>query len=114
MGTQTAGQASWTARALFSEGNPDNGDDHAEITGRWDTWFDDHQREAEEVGARAAIDWQRAEDASPAAEDFDRAAEILWLHDACTAIRDVLLRGDDHLAARRGALQIIDSIGLGS
>lgn len=82
METPTPGQASWTARALFSEGNPDNADDHAEITGRWATWFDDHQREAEEVGAKAAIDWWFAEDASPTTGDYDHAAEIMRLREA--------------------------------
>ena len=30
-----------------------------------------------EAGAKAAIDWQRAEDVNPTAEDYDRAAEEL-------------------------------------
>jgi hypothetical protein len=34
--------------------------------------------------------------------------------DALTALRDVLLRDSDHLAARRAALAIVDSLGLPS
>jgi hypothetical protein len=111
----TAGQASWTARALDLEGNPDNPDDYAEITSRWDGWLDDEQRAAEEAGAKGAIDWQRAEDATPAAEDFDHAADIMRLRGTVLELLgefgstgrgwNVARISDEHLARLRRRLE---------
>ncbi len=82
MTTTTPGQASWTARVLLLEGSPDNPDDYAEITSRWDRWLDDDQRAAEEVGARAAIDTAESHSAIYLNEISRLAAALRAIRDA--------------------------------
>jgi hypothetical protein len=52
--------------------------------------------------------------AGQAPELADPAFTASLYLDALTTLRDVLLRDGDHLAARRHALQVIDSLGLPS
>lgn len=72
MTAETAGQAAWIARRTVLHGPDDGGD----LLLTW-PYLKPEQRAAEETGAQAAIDWQRAEDATPTAEDFDHAADVI-------------------------------------
>jgi hypothetical protein len=75
---QTAGQAAFeVAQARYSPQN----------RLKWEKVKPSH-REQYEAEAKAAIDWQRAEDANPTAEDYDHAAEILKLRNAITELLD--------------------------
>lgn len=96
MGTPTPGQAAREARQ------------HAILDGADEKTAMDH-------AARAAIDWQRAEDASPTAGDYDHAAEILGLRDMVTellSLFDFNSKGwnvaritDEHIARLRARLE---------
>ena len=83
----TPGRASWTTRALILEGSPDDPDDYAEITSRWERWLDDGQRDAEEAGARSAIETAESHSAIYLNE-IDRLATAL------RAIRDAHAPGE--------------------
>jgi hypothetical protein len=83
----TPGRASWTTRALILEGSPDDPDDYAEITSRWERWLDDDQREAEEAGAGSAIETAESHSAIYLNE-IDRLATAL------RAIRDAHAPGE--------------------
>lgn len=95
--TATAGQAAYEAL-------------HASVARRqpghhWLTWDAVNEindgipgepfREDLEAAAQSAIGWQRAEDATPTAEDFDHAAEIMRLRDLLDDFTHAVIDLDD-------------------